>query len=516
MIDCLRTARRHGWPLFLVLIAALLSACAPAQNRAAEIKINVSNTTDMYQRGLYSMAIAKAQNDLQQNPDHYMTYESWRTIADCRSARGEIESAAEAWKQVLSAACWDKTCIGDGKAWSLLKLGNLSHDPEQAIDNYTNALAENSIGVNDSPYLQRGYAKLRLGRFREALLDVQRYAMVKEAARDKFAAKNQYIGWFSYSQWRQLRGEAFARLALGQADRARALLEKAAALPGTNYSTAGDDLALLTLLDPEAGQPLVQNYLGAVFDHRPLERELKQQVVVVSVVPGSPAERAGLPPGSLVRTVAGQPVAEVVDLNRIISSLPAGLELPMTVSLEGESRNLTIKRGDTPELRAALTQTPLLAAILSHRQRKQEALAAEQQGEKRRALELYRTITAAGGLDTDTLSRVIQLTRRLDPPPAIPDAARKQAVFGQMALQQAQDENGLDRAISEYLRAIGLAPWWADLYVNTALVMEKSGRYDDALEMLNLYLVAAPEAPDASQVQTKIWELEFKVKQTKP
>ncbi len=42
--------------------------------------------------------------------------------------------------------------------------------------------------------------------------------------------------------------------------------------------------------------------------------------------------------------------------------------------------------------------------------------------------------------------------------------------------------------------------------------MEKSGLYVEALEYLNLYLKVAPDAPDAGQVRTKIYELEYKAK----
>lgn len=61
--------------------------------------------------------------------------------------------------------------------------------------------------------------------------------------------------------------------------------------------------------------------------------------------------------------------------------------------------------------------------------------------------------------------------------------------------------------------AIKLAPWWANAYFNLALVLEKLRNYKMAIDNLNLYLLAVPDAPDAAAVKEKIYEIEFLEKQ---
>lgn len=48
-----------------------------------------------------------------------------------------------------------------------------------------------------------------------------------------------------------------------------------------------------------------------------------------------------------------------------------------------------------------------------------------------------------------------------------------------------------------------------------ALAMEGMGRFDLAVSIWKLYLRSALKAADAQQVQSKIWELEYKVEQAR-
>jgi len=59
------------------------------------------------------------------------------------------------------------------------------------------------------------------------------------------------------------------------------------------------------------------------------------------VGPGSPAERAGLKPGDVVATVAGQPVYTPEDLVEAIRSRP-GQAFPITVEREGRALTLSV------------------------------------------------------------------------------------------------------------------------------------------------------------------------------
>ena len=153
--------------------------------------------------------------------------------------------------------------------------------------------------------------------------------------------------------------------------------------------------------------------------------------------------------------------------------------------------------------------TPLIAIRDARMQAIQEVINVENRGEVRTAFQMYMKLLDKYPDDFDVLSRIIGLAKNFDPPPTIPEKARKHAVWGETAAKNALNNRDFERVIDEYQKAIRLAPWWTDLYINTALIMEQVGRTDDAAKYLKLYLVAAPNAPDAKQVRTKIYELEY-------
>jgi tetratricopeptide (TPR) repeat protein len=64
-------------------------------------------------------------------------------------------------------------------------------------------------------------------------------------------------------------------------------------------------------------------------------------------------------------------------------------------------------------------------------------------------------------------------------------------------------------AASEFERAIRLAPWWAEAYRGLAMAREKAANYQQAIDTYQFYLLAAPSATDAKEVQSKIYKLEF-------
>jgi S1-C subfamily serine protease len=75
--------------------------------------------------------------------------------------------------------------------------------------------------------------------------------------------------------------------------------------------------------------------------------DLEGKVFVVGVYAGAPADRAGLKPGDLVQSVAGQPVKSLAGFFRRVWSLgPAGVEVPLVVSREGETIEARIVSSD--------------------------------------------------------------------------------------------------------------------------------------------------------------------------
>jgi len=71
-------------------------------------------------------------------------------------------------------------------------------------------------------------------------------------------------------------------------------------------------------------------------------------VAVTSVMPGSPAERAGLKEGDVLVNVAGKPVKEGRDLQRLVASAPLGKPVAVNVLRDGVSKTLNVTIQEQP------------------------------------------------------------------------------------------------------------------------------------------------------------------------
>jgi S1-C subfamily serine protease len=82
-------------------------------------------------------------------------------------------------------------------------------------------------------------------------------------------------------------------------------------------------------------------YLGLVTVPAPVAAAWRERIGrdnglrVAEVVPGGPAERAGLRPGDLLLSAAGKPVTEAQDLQRLMFAEAIGKPLPITVVRNG-------------------------------------------------------------------------------------------------------------------------------------------------------------------------------------
>jgi S1-C subfamily serine protease len=70
-------------------------------------------------------------------------------------------------------------------------------------------------------------------------------------------------------------------------------------------------------------------------------------VVVISVEPGSPAERGGLRDGDIIIGFAGEPVADIDDLHKRLTEVTIGVKSPMTVLREGRRVNMDVTPGES-------------------------------------------------------------------------------------------------------------------------------------------------------------------------
>ncbi|GBD16009.1 Putative serine protease HtrA [bacterium HR26] len=74
-------------------------------------------------------------------------------------------------------------------------------------------------------------------------------------------------------------------------------------------------------------------------------------VLVVSVVPGGPAEQAGLMPGDIIVRFDGQEIVRVSDLDQALRRHQPGDRVEIVINREGTERSLTVTLGEAPVIR---------------------------------------------------------------------------------------------------------------------------------------------------------------------
>jgi serine protease Do len=78
------------------------------------------------------------------------------------------------------------------------------------------------------------------------------------------------------------------------------------------------------------------------------DAELKG-ALVAEVMPGGPASQAGLRPGDVITSVAGNPVHELRDVTRPIAMAKAGSSVDLGVLRQGRTRNIEVSLGRMPD-----------------------------------------------------------------------------------------------------------------------------------------------------------------------
>lgn len=143
------------------------------------------------------------------------------------------------------------------------------------------------------------------------------------------------------------------------------------------------------------------------------------------------------------------------------------------------------------------------------------AIQAEDSGDLRQAITHYisamQSYAQGSSKDTELRNRVIDIVRKLEFPPVIPEEARRHTVRAQMMLENADSDRDYVRAFSEFKSALRITPWWAEAYFNYGLAQEAYGDYSGSIWSFSMFLIAAPNDPDARKVQNKIYALEVQL-----
>jgi serine protease Do len=141
--------------------------------------------------------------------------------------------------------------------------------------------------------------------------------------------------------------------ALNPGNSGGALVDGTGRVVGVNTAVAGVGLGLAVPVN-DATRAIVaalirdgrvrRAYLGIAGGSRPLPPRLGrgQAVEVVEVVPGSPADRAGLRAEDLIVALDGSPLTDVGDLQRRMTAEAIGRTLSVAIVRAGEPRTLTV------------------------------------------------------------------------------------------------------------------------------------------------------------------------------
>lgn len=71
-------------------------------------------------------------------------------------------------------------------------------------------------------------------------------------------------------------------------------------------------------------------------------------ILIVEVMPSSPASQAGLKSGDIIVAVAGQSVTEVVDVQRLVEASAVGSDLPVEIRRDGDLQTVTVQPAALP------------------------------------------------------------------------------------------------------------------------------------------------------------------------
>jgi tetratricopeptide (TPR) repeat protein len=106
--------------------------------------------------------------------------------------------------------------------------------------------------------------------------------------------------------------------------------------------------------------------------------------------------------------------------------------------------------------------------------------------------------------------KIIRHVQTMKPAPAVPEEAKRHLVRGKAAFKGAKEARDYADAADEFKKALLYAPWLAEGYYNLGVIQDKAGHYDDAMQNLKFYLIAAPKAPDTEKVKELVYEIEYR------
>jgi hypothetical protein len=243
------------------------------------------------------------------------------------------------------------------------------------------------------------------------------------------------------------------------------------------------------------------------------------------VLPGSPAEKAGLRSDDIVLWANSQRIATGDALIGLIRAVPGPAAIPVILLRDGKKMTLSVALEARPQDADKRFADTLAQSI---RTEQDAAYKGEKAGAAKEAFDHYvraeRLLLLLeqsyhGRIDQAMDFDVAHMAMLLKQPGvrrAIPTEADRHNRRAVSILKSASTDADNDRASVEFRDAIYEAPWVPDLHMNRGLALARAGYTEGAIGELRRYLVLDPAALDAASVKQRITELELLADERKP
>jgi len=302
--------------------------------------------------------------------------------------------------------------------------------------------------------------------------------------------------------------------------------ETAAAVQRVSQSTGGVIGVALTQLTSEVRSQL--NYQGPA------------GAVIVKVLSGYPADKAGLSPGDVIASANVQLILSPNDFTRLVSMMPAGASVTLDV-WSGHSHKVVVvnvversqasaqqvarapsdvaptgvpSAAISTEPAPSSTARPLFAEVpVMFPDYKGRVVTSQGKPSDVRLRQLLTELQKAPG-SIAIHERIAAQVGKMNPKPGVPESARMYYVQAAYLEKTAKTSIDYGLAIEDYKKAISLAPWWADAYYGLGSALKATQQYPDALECLKLSLLANPHGPHARAIQNEVYIVQAEQQKT--
>ena len=498
--------------LLLVILLTTLASCATAVDYTLLSK-------NAYDEDQYDEAITNANLAISENPEYSYSW-LWLGMSQLKKNQYQkaIDSLSKAGKLNSDTDIQKSITFHIGYAYYRIS------DCNNAITFYNQNIA---LGPDWMSYLHRSYCYIDKGMFDEALSDAHHVIQHINSKNDDFEIQ-------------AYRVIAFSHLALGNTNKSygtiKQLQEK---FP--HYDTwidlvsiaenNGDKKRMTSLL-------LNRGWLG--LESIDYLNDETPGAEIDSFVYNNPNSESKLLPGDIIISLNDIAVTNASDLNNAIKiqrpDYPANIKAlrlkkpeptedidanpadANTPAFEKLEVNITVKSVPSSIALAILKDHPFHSSIQEKKDYYKAAAAAAKSGDHKKAFDLYMASSTKHWMDSDTLSKVIDLYWETGKHIPAAEKASKDPFFASTNKNKIKNITDLNNSIDLYRNIIQTTPWWADMYFTLAELYERRKDYRLAARSLQLYLISAVEdnvevvsgESKSELVQKKIFNLEYK------